>query len=145
MKFLSSLALSTLFAAAALAQSVQIGAPANGTTVSAGSNITVEIDQPDTLTSATEVAVVIGLLFCGDVAAGCPSEALGTVLYNGPYDPGFSQSGGGVNHFAHQNFNVTIPSSSPPGLYQLGVAHLTLVGAVEEPLFETLSIALNVV
>ncbi|KAJ6461072.1 hypothetical protein C8R45DRAFT_538174 [Mycena sanguinolenta] len=147
MKFFSSLALSALFAAAALAQSVNIGAPDDGTTVSAGSNITVEIDRPDTLTPSTEVAIIIGFLSCGSFASGClpPSEGLGTILYDGPYNPQFASSGGGVNHRPHQNFTVTIPSSAPPGIAQLGVAHVALVGADQWPLLETLNITLNVV
>ncbi|KAJ6461078.1 hypothetical protein C8R45DRAFT_879278 [Mycena sanguinolenta] len=147
MKFLSSLALSALCAATALAQSVQIGAPAAGTTVSAGSNITVEIDRPDSLTASAEVAIVIGFLPCGGFASGCPppSETLGTVLYNGPYDPEFSAPVGGVNKPPHQNFTVTIPSSASPGPAQLGVVHVALVGLSETPLFETLNITLNVV
>ncbi|KAF7377903.1 hypothetical protein MSAN_00214000 [Mycena sanguinolenta] len=147
MKFFSSLALSAIFMAGALAQSVDIGAPADGTTVSAGSNITVEIDRPDTLTGSTEIAIIIGFLPCGASASGClpPSEGLGTILYNGPFDPEFSSSGGGVNHRPHQNFTVTIPSSASPGVAQLGVAHVALVGAGEFPLLETLNITLNVV
>ncbi|KAF7377905.1 hypothetical protein MSAN_00214200 [Mycena sanguinolenta] len=144
MKFLGSLALSAVFAATALAQAVDIGAPAAGTTVSAGSNITVEIDRPDSLTASTEVAVVIGFLSCG--ASGCPppSETLGTILYNGPYDPEFSNDGSGVNKPPHQNFTVTIPSSASSGPAQLGVIHLALVGLSETPLFETLNVTLNV-
>jgi hypothetical protein len=46
MKFFPSLALSSLFASAAFAQNVAIGAPADGTTVTAGSNMTVEVDRP---------------------------------------------------------------------------------------------------
>ncbi|KAF7377901.1 hypothetical protein MSAN_00213800 [Mycena sanguinolenta] len=147
MKFLSSLALSTVFAATALAQSVGIGAPPDGTTVSAGSNITVEIDRPPTLTPSTEVAIIIGFLSCGGFASSCPppSEILGTILYNGPYDPEFSSSGGGVNHRPYQNFTVTIPSSASPGKAQLGVAHVALVGAGQYPFLETHNITLNVV
>ncbi|KAJ7220575.1 hypothetical protein GGX14DRAFT_331268, partial [Mycena pura] len=54
-----------------------------------------------------------------------PSEALGTILYDGPYDPEF---GGGANLHPHQNFTVTIPSSASesPGKAKLGVAHVAL-------------------
>ncbi|KAF7377898.1 hypothetical protein MSAN_00213500 [Mycena sanguinolenta] len=147
MKFFSSLALSTIFIAGAFAQSVDIGAPADGTTVSAGSNITVEIDKPPTLTGSTEVAIIIGFLSCSGFASGCPppSEILGTILYNGPYDPEFHSTGGGVNDRPYQNFTVTIPSSVSPGPAQLGVAHVALVGAGQYPFLETLNITLNVV
>ncbi|KAJ7244432.1 hypothetical protein B0H12DRAFT_1054872 [Mycena haematopus] len=146
MKFFSSLALSTLlFATAALAQSVDIGAPADGSTVLHGSNITVEIDRPDTLTGSTEVAIVIGFWHCGSAASVCPppSDVLGTILYNGPYDPEFRTGGGSKPPY--QNFTVTIPSTALPGKAQLGVAHLSLVGAGQYPFLETRNITLNVV
>lgn len=46
MKFLSSLALSAMLATAAFAQNAAIGVPADGATVKAGSNMTVEVDRP---------------------------------------------------------------------------------------------------
>lgn len=46
MKFASAYILTAFSATLALAQRVAIGAPADGTSVAAGSNITVEIDRP---------------------------------------------------------------------------------------------------
>ncbi|KAJ6493999.1 hypothetical protein C8R47DRAFT_1118009 [Mycena vitilis] len=143
MKFLSSLALSALLAASAYGQRAFIGAPADGTSVTAGSNITVELDRPDTLTGSTEVAVIIGFFSCTSTGSVCPgpSEALGTILYNGPYDPEFQPG----PKPPYQNFTVTIPPSAPKGKAQLGVAHFSLVGASEVPILETLNVTLNVV
>ncbi|KAJ7023070.1 hypothetical protein C8F04DRAFT_970561 [Mycena alexandri] len=126
MKFFSSLIFSTLLATTAFAQSAAIGAPADGSSVQAGSNITVEVDRPDTLTGSTEVAVVIGFLSCNGRPA-CPaaSEVLGSILYNGPFNPQFVT---GVSRPPHQNFTVTIPSTFPSGPAQLAVSHFSLVG-----------------
>ncbi|KAK7052469.1 hypothetical protein R3P38DRAFT_1646729 [Favolaschia claudopus] len=144
MKLFSLLALGALFAPAALAQRAVIGAPQDGTTVHPGQNLTVEIDRPDSLTGSTEVAVVIGFFSCGSSpAATCPppTDVLGSVLYNGPYDPEFHT---GVSRPPHQNFTVTVPPFAPAGKAQLGVAHLSLVGAGQFPLFETLNVTLKV-
>ncbi|KAJ7062040.1 hypothetical protein C8F01DRAFT_122908 [Mycena amicta] len=150
MKFLASFATCAALVGAAVAQGVLIGAPAPGSTVSAGSSIVVEIDRPDTLTPSIEVAIVIGFQSCINSNIGfpdgvCPSpdDSMGTILYNGPYDPQF-QDDGTVNHFPHQNFTVTIPPSAPNGTAQLNVAHVALVGAVKFPLLQTRNITLVV-
>ncbi|KAF8218118.1 hypothetical protein K438DRAFT_1952957 [Mycena galopus ATCC 62051] len=145
MKFFSSLALSALFATAALAQGTDIGAPADGATVKAGSNITVEIDRPDTLTGSTEVAVIIGFESCVELNF-CPppSSLMGTILYNGPFDPEF-HTDVTPGKPPYQNFTVTIPSSAPAGAAQLNLAHFSLVGASLYPFLETHNITLNVV
>ncbi|KAJ6551772.1 hypothetical protein B0H19DRAFT_882498, partial [Mycena capillaripes] len=131
-------------ATSAFAQSAVIGAPADGTTVQAGSNITVEVDRPDTLTGSTEVAVVIGIFPCGSTNSVCPgpSEVLGTILYNGPFNPQFQNDS--RSKPPHQNFTVTIPDFIPTGKAQLGVAHFTLIGAGQFPFLETLNVTLNV-
>ncbi|KAF7377915.1 hypothetical protein MSAN_00215300 [Mycena sanguinolenta] len=127
MKVLNLLSLGALLATA-FAQGADIGAPADGSTVRRGSKIIVEIDRPDTLTGSTEIAIVIGFLFCGQsLTSQCPppSEILGTILYNGNYTPEFHT---GVMKPPHQNFTVKVPSSASLGKAQLGVAHFSLVG-----------------
>ncbi|KAF7368829.1 hypothetical protein MVEN_00208100 [Mycena venus] len=128
MKLLNCLALSVMLTTA-FAQRAAIGAPADGSTVQRGSNITVEIDRPDTLTGSTEVALRL-------------RRPWGTILYDGPFDPEFHT---GVSKPPHQNFTVQIPSSSQTGKAQLGVAHFSLVGASQFPFLETFNITLNVV
>lgn len=129
-----------------LAQSANIGAPADMTEVSAGSNFTVMIDRPvrpnipiiihgtsqlqsqDTLTGSTEVALVIALLSCASNPCPGPSEELGTVLYDGPFDPQFTTEPGTSSLPPHENFTLTIPSTFTKGQAQLGVAHFFLLG-----------------
>ncbi|KAF9485771.1 hypothetical protein BDN70DRAFT_847172 [Pholiota conissans] len=87
MKFILPSIVSALFIGSALAQTVAIGFPFDGASVKAGKNITVEIDRPDTLSGSTEVAVVLGLVSCPNSACPPPGEILGSILYNGPYNP----------------------------------------------------------
>ncbi|KAJ7723304.1 hypothetical protein DFH07DRAFT_783623 [Mycena maculata] len=144
MKFFTSLLVSAMLTTATLAQSIDIGAPASGATVPAGSNITVEVDKPDTLTGSTEVAIVIGLLSCVGLPDGCPSPAddIGDVLYNGPYNPQFQEATPGKPPY--QNFSVAIPGSVPSGPAQLSVVHLSLVGLGPMPFFQIVNITVNV-
>ncbi|KAJ7621006.1 hypothetical protein FB45DRAFT_1006451 [Roridomyces roridus] len=146
MKFLASLFAASLLASTALAQSAVIGSPAPGAIVKAGSNITVEVDRPDTLTGSTEVDLIIGFLSCNNInfpTGVCPpaSEILGTILYNGPYDPEFRTSG----KPPYQNFTVQIPADANKGSAQLSVTHFSLVGAGPFPLLEVLNVTVQVV
>nr|GAT51827.1 predicted protein [Mycena chlorophos] len=145
MKFSSS-SFAMLAASLALvaAQSIDIGAPADGSTVTAGSNVVVEVDRPDSLTGSTEVAIVIGLATCQS-AGDCPAplDFLGTILYNGPYSPEFQNNGSAPNKPPYQNFTVTIPEGAS-GPSQLNVLHLALVGASEGALLEAKNISLTV-
>ncbi|KAJ6555077.1 hypothetical protein DFH09DRAFT_1165476 [Mycena vulgaris] len=145
MKFFSSLALGTILATTAFAQRIEIGAPADGSSVKAGSNMTVEVDRPDTLTGSTEVAIVIGFLSCVGFPEGCPppSDIIGNILYNGPYDPEF-HTNVSRSKPPHQNFTVTIPASARTGPAQLSVTHFSLVGAGPFPFLESLNITVNV-
>ncbi|KAJ7434501.1 hypothetical protein B0H11DRAFT_2040660 [Mycena galericulata] len=147
MKLFSSLIMSIMLATAAFAQSCDIGAPADGATVTPGTNITVEVDRPDTLTGSTEVAVVIGFLSCGGFyAQNCPppSEILGEILYLGPYDPEFQYGPGLPNKPPYQNFTVAIPASAPTGPAQISVIHFSLVGASLGPYLQCLNVTVNV-
>ncbi|KAJ7202017.1 hypothetical protein GGX14DRAFT_463554 [Mycena pura] len=148
MKLLTSVVLSAALVASAFAQGVVIGAPADGATVHAGENITVEVDRPNTLTGSTEVAVVIGFQVCGDSPASCPSpdDVMGTILYNGPYNPTFHTDTAPGFKPPYENFTVTVPAFAPEGRRaQLNLAHVTLVGAGQFAVLETRNISLNVV
>ncbi|KAJ4490117.1 hypothetical protein J3R30DRAFT_3277245 [Lentinula aciculospora] len=120
-----------------IAQSANIGAPEDMSQVAAGSNFTVTIDRPDSLTGSTEVALVIALLSCASNPCPGPSEELGTVLYNGPFDPEFTTEPGTTSLPPHENFTLTVPSAFSKGNAQLGVAHFYLLGASVAPILET--------
>ncbi|EMD40034.1 hypothetical protein CERSUDRAFT_81333 [Gelatoporia subvermispora B] len=136
-------------AASVLAQNIQIGGPAEFASITAGSNITVEVDRPDSLTGSQEVAIVIALNSCsGHPDNSCASfdvtQDLGHILYSGPYDPEFHQGAGLPNKPPYQNFSVQVPSNLPAGEAALTVSHFSLVGAGPFPFFEVKNITLTV-
>jgi len=136
-----------LFAAlttACFAQRASIASPANNTSVTPGSKLVVQVVQPNSPTSFIEVAVVLAILAC-PTPSPCipPNQALGTVLYNGPFNPQFSPSSSDGR--PQQNFTVTIPSTLPAGPAQLSLFHILLNGALNAPFSETQAVSVNVV
>ncbi|KZT02184.1 uncharacterized protein LAESUDRAFT_763122 [Laetiporus sulphureus 93-53] len=123
-------------ALSAFAQNIAISAPAAGDTVSAGSNITVRVDKPATLTGSTDVAIAICLKSCAGYTGGCASfdttEVLGDILYTGPYDPIY----GSGDWYPFQNFTVQVPAGMESGEASLSVTHLVLVGAGPMPIMQ---------
>ncbi|KAF9565781.1 hypothetical protein CPC08DRAFT_704478 [Agrocybe pediades] len=144
MKFsLSSVIFPLALAHGAFSQSVRIGAPADQSSVQAGSSIVVEVDRPDTLTPSTEIALVIGVASCHNAPCLGPDLlGLGTVLYSGPFNPQFDTPADGKP--PHQNFTVVIPESFQKGPAQLALFHIALVGASVEPLAQLRNITLNI-
>ncbi|KAJ7814667.1 hypothetical protein B0H14DRAFT_2849672 [Mycena olivaceomarginata] len=130
MKFLASLTLSAALVTTAFAQTILIQSPVNGTTVQAGSNITVEVVQRGSLTPLVQVALVIGL--------GSPNSAPaigGNILYNGPFDPEFQNTG----------INESARAKLYPGLMNLNVAGFDLITEQHFPNTQTVNVTLNVV
>ncbi|KAJ3994115.1 hypothetical protein F5050DRAFT_1776837 [Lentinula boryana] len=129
-------------ASVVVAQSAQIGAPQQGSSIAAGSNFTVMIEKSNSLTSSQDVAIVIGLAPCGDAALACPDtrSKLGEILYQGSFNPQYATPPGALP--PHQNFSLQIPASFAPGQATLGVAHFSLIGAVMSPSLETFNTTL---
>ncbi|CCM05439.1 uncharacterized protein FIBRA_07658 [Fibroporia radiculosa] len=131
-------------AASAVAQQIAIAIPATNDTVSAGSNITVQVIKPDSLTGSTEVGIAISLKSCASYPGGCAvvdiSQALGDILYTGLYDPEY-RSG---EWYPFQNFTVQVPSGFPSGQAALGVTQLALVGAGPYPYTQVTNQTINV-
>ncbi|KAL0565512.1 hypothetical protein V5O48_016509 [Marasmius crinis-equi] len=122
-----------LAAVAVAAQKANIAVPINGTDVQAGSNITIEVDRPNFLSSANEVAIVLGLVSCSDNSTcRAPQEGGGIneILYQGPFNP---QYGGYYALPPHQNFTVTVPADFANGTAQLSLTQFTLIGASLTP------------
>ncbi|KAJ3844914.1 hypothetical protein EV361DRAFT_944008 [Lentinula raphanica] len=129
-------------ASIAVAQSAQIGTPQQGTSVVAGSNVTVMIEKPNSLTSTQEVAIVIGLASCGNAPCPNTTSKLGEILYQGSFNPQYSSPPGALP--PHQNYSLQVPASFAAGQAILGVAHLSLVGAAMAPTLETFNTTLMV-
>ncbi|KAI0755326.1 hypothetical protein C8Q80DRAFT_1093760 [Daedaleopsis nitida] len=132
-------------AASALAQNINIGAPADLSTVSPGSEINVMVVRPNTLTGSVEIAVVIGMWPCagadghGTCAEQDVSDILGNVLYNGPFHPQYQEGAQGLP--PHQNFTVTVPQHFTSQA-SLAVAHFAIVGASSSPFYEFRNVTL---
>ncbi|THU95700.1 hypothetical protein K435DRAFT_839360 [Dendrothele bispora CBS 962.96] len=133
---LSALSLATV----AFAQSAQIGYPTEGTSVTAGSTLNVDIIRPNTISSSEEVGIVLGLSSCNQRACFAPNLTMGTVLYNGDFDPQF-----GDENQPHQNFTIEIPSDFTKGSAQLNFAHFYLLGASLAPSLENSSVNITIV
>ncbi|KAF5379412.1 hypothetical protein D9615_006538 [Tricholomella constricta] len=144
MKFVTNLISLTTLLAAVSAQRVSIGYPQDGASVKSGDSITVEVDRPNTLSGSTEVAIVIGLQSCPTIPCHSVEDGMGFILYNGGYNPQYHQNAPGFKP-PHQNFTVSIPSTAQKGKAQLGVTHVSLIGAGASPFLETLNVTLNVV
>ncbi|KAJ7757913.1 hypothetical protein B0H16DRAFT_1536173 [Mycena metata] len=143
MHLLKSLAMTVFLATSALAQSIVVDAPHPGANIPLTStNLTVQIERPDTLSASKEVSVAIGYKLC-DVDEGCGLGA--QLLYNGPYTPTLhTPSIPGQPNF-YQSFTFPSPFSTP-GPVELTVVHFFDIGAGENiPFVETVSVNLNIV
>lgn len=112
--------------AAAAAQRAFIGEPQSGDTLTAGNDELISIVKPNALTGSTEVGIAITIKHCSQNPCEDTSEALGAVLYSGPYNPQFGPGMGGQ---PYENFTLTIPGGIGSGPAVLSVAHANLVGA----------------
>ncbi|GJE91630.1 hypothetical protein PsYK624_077800 [Phanerochaete sordida] len=106
MKYIAILA---AFAATALAQGINIAAPAANSQVYRGEWITVEVDKEQPTAPTTEVALVLSMARCP--SSGCSAGSLGQILYNGPYNPQDEHDG----KLPYQNFSVPVPTSFSVG------------------------------
>lgn len=70
------------------------------------------------------MAVAIGFASCGSGGCYPADEIMGTVVYNGKFDPVYHET----YLPPYQNFTVTVPASFKAGNAQVNVAHATLIG-----------------
>ncbi|KAH7882554.1 hypothetical protein F5I97DRAFT_1816604 [Phlebopus sp. FC_14] len=125
MRFLTTALSTALFVTSVLCQGIVVNSPASGTTVTPGSNITVQVGMGDYPENIETVGLAIGLQSCGSsIPCGSPLDGVGTVLYIGPWNPSF----GPEYYNIYQDFNVTIPASTASGSANLAVAAYYLVG-----------------
>jgi Nis1 family len=140
MQLFNIVVLITLLITTAVAQHATIGSPADGTSVTVGSNLDVVINRPvrfpchnlanelsscmiqRTLTGSQDVSVAIGLQSCPTQPCFAPDASLGTLLTFGPYTPDDSLQP------PSQTVTVTIPATAQKGRAQLAVAHFALIG-----------------
>lgn len=70
------------------------------------------------------MGVAIGISSCVDNGCRPASDVLGTVLYNGAFNPVYHE------HYLppYQNYTVKVPSDLKSGEAQINIAHAALVG-----------------
>ncbi|KAI0044099.1 hypothetical protein FA95DRAFT_303740 [Auriscalpium vulgare] len=127
MKFVLFTVLAYLLAMA-YSQSITIGTPADGDVLTPGTNITIQVLRPDSLTASQEVSIVISLLACTGSRCTDPASQLGTTLYSGGFDPQFPANRTPTDQ-PQQNITVAVPATLTSGPVQLAITHLALVGA----------------
>ncbi|KAF8838564.1 hypothetical protein BDN67DRAFT_954823 [Paxillus ammoniavirescens] len=114
-----------LLAGSALAQSTQLTLPAPYSTLIPGNNATVRVGMGGYPENIDVVAMVIGLAACYDGECFPPTDTMGTILYQGPYNP--------VRGQYYEDFTVTVPKYFLPGKAALNVINFFMVGASYVP------------
>ncbi|KAI0086886.1 hypothetical protein BDY19DRAFT_907780 [Irpex rosettiformis] len=133
----------------ATAQSAFIRTPANGSAISRGTNTTVQVTKPNSLTGSTSVALAIGLRSCEpSTTSPSPSclsipsdEFFGYVAYTGPFAPVYHETA----LPPYQNLTVYVPQGFAQGTAVLSIAHFVLVGAGPETILDVSNVTVTVV
>ncbi|KAF8075235.1 hypothetical protein FPV67DRAFT_1665963 [Lyophyllum atratum] len=131
------------FPGASNAQRSFIGNPLDGSSVTRGGKVVVQVVRPNSIQGSIEVGIVIGLQSCSDPTRTCypPAQAVGSVLYKGTYNPVLHEQPGRP----YQNFTITIPTADYfQGKAQLSVSRFHLIGAGPSATLEFNNITLNV-
>ncbi|KAJ5208641.1 hypothetical protein N7449_003020 [Penicillium cf. viridicatum] len=124
-----------LFVAAAIAQRATIGLPAENQKINSGKEVIVQVQRPNSLSPSKEMGVAIGLSSCASSPCRDADEVLGTILYNGPFNPVYHE----YNLPPYENFTVTVPASATLGESQINIAHASLIGAGPSAFLESLN------
>ncbi|KAG8215383.1 hypothetical protein J3R82DRAFT_8983 [Butyriboletus roseoflavus] len=134
--FKSALSLA-LLAGSALAQGTLLTLPPPGSTLTAGSEFTVQVYMGGYPENIDVVAIVIGLMPCYGGSCFPASSFMGTILYQGPYTPAFGD--------VYANYTITVPQSFSTGEASLNVINFFMVGASYEPVVDYLNENVTVV
>ncbi|KAJ9492555.1 hypothetical protein VN97_g664 [Penicillium thymicola] len=124
-----------LFVTAAIAQRATIGLPAENQKINSGKEVIIQVQRPNSLSSSKEMGVAIGLSSCASSPCRDADEVLGTILYNGPFNPVYHES----NLPPYENLTVTVPASATLGKSQINIAHAALIGAGPSAFLESLN------
>ncbi|KAJ4480119.1 hypothetical protein J3R30DRAFT_2580520 [Lentinula aciculospora] len=98
--------------------------PTDGTTLTAGSEVTVMVQDAAYATPIVETSLSLGLSPCSDTSCPSPDTSMLYLLYTGGFNPQRPSSPVSYDpgSYAFQNFTVTIPSEAS-GNYTLGALH----------------------
>ena len=147
---MKSLFVLAALAVSALAQRASIISPVNGTSVTPGDTLVIDVHQEvcshqfrtrlapcryslnrlqEAATDEVQVAIALGLAFCpsGSCEGVDPATSgVGTILFSGTWAPAFDPSAPMLG--LHQNFSVTVPEFASTGPMLLSLTHLEFVG-----------------
>ncbi|KAG2343540.1 hypothetical protein BDR05DRAFT_975843 [Suillus weaverae] len=123
-----------------LAQTIELGFPQNGDNLCPGQEVAVQVIQPESMASCIQVGIALAINNCVNGSCPDPAEALGSVLYAGPWTPDNYLPGG-----FYQNFTITIPSYLAEGPAIFTLTHLCLLGAAPFPFLEYRNATVNIV
>ncbi|KGO71948.1 hypothetical protein PITC_026680 [Penicillium italicum] len=124
-----------LFVAIAIAQRALIGLPTADQKINPGKEVVIQVQRPNSLSSSKEMGLAIGLSSCASSPCRDADEVLGTILYNGAFNPVYHE----YNLPPYENFTVTVPASATLGKSQINVAHAALIGAGPSAFLESLN------
>lgn len=127
--------------ASAFAQQATIFQPTADTSILPNAPMNVTVLQQGSNSEIHQVAIVIGLQPCISTAGCSGNDGVGSVLYNGPFNPQYSSDAPGLG--LHQNFTLQVPQYSYSGPALLGLVHLELIGAVAAPFYEVSNVTVN--
>ncbi|KAF9074872.1 hypothetical protein BDP27DRAFT_88433 [Rhodocollybia butyracea] len=102
-----------------VAQSASIAYPQDGASFAAGSEFTLMIIKPNSLTASQEISAAIDIISCNDAT-------LRKTLSSGPLDPQYSTPPGSLP--PHQNFTLQIPPNFSAGKAQISVSRSYRIG-----------------
>ncbi|KAJ5834756.1 hypothetical protein N7447_000782 [Penicillium robsamsonii] len=124
-----------IFFAVAIAQRAAIRLPTEDQRINSGKEVVVQVQRPNSLSPSKEMGVAIGLSSCKSSPCRDADEVLGTMLYNGPFNPQYHES----SLPPYENFTVIVPASATLGKSQINVAHAALIGAGPSAFLESLN------
>ncbi|KAF8956515.1 hypothetical protein BDZ97DRAFT_1851249 [Flammula alnicola] len=139
---LSTLFVASMCALGVMAQRSFLKLPTEGTNVTPGGKLKVQLVRPNAMEGSIEVGMVIGFVPC-TTATTCPPPdgQIGSVLFNGHFNPQLHE----IPAEPYQNFTVTIPTFTPVGPAQVLTARFHLIGAGPAPILEFNNVTVNVV
>ncbi|KIK58305.1 hypothetical protein GYMLUDRAFT_75057 [Collybiopsis luxurians FD-317 M1] len=140
--FISLAAVFTSLVGGAAAQASFVRLPTANSTLTQGHHFVVQLVRPNSIQGSIEVGLAIGVLTCTPgFPCPDPTSQMGTVLYNGQYNPKLHELPGEP----YENFTLTIPTGLPTGQSQIGVVRLHLIGAGPSAVLEQHAVPVTVV
>ncbi|KAF8349209.1 hypothetical protein F5887DRAFT_482800 [Amanita rubescens] len=136
LRIISSIVLAT----SVLAQNLVIGYPAAGSNFQVGKPLTIRIDKVGS-PQAFDASISIGIASCGTSGCLAPTTNMGTLLYNGAFNPVARNA----KTPPSQTFALQIPANFPTGPAQLNLVDNVIVGASKTSYIQSVTLPLNAV